>query len=57
MWRTLRQRWLARIIILLASASMAAAQSSLSLEDILAKNIEASGGKAKQAQLETCLGK
>jgi hypothetical protein len=53
MRRTLGRRWAAGTIILLASASMAAAQNSLSLKDILRKNIEASGGKAKLAQVTT----
>ena len=50
---TFRRRWVAGTIILLASASMAAAQNSLSLKDILRKNIEASGGRAKLAQVKT----
>ncbi len=53
MKRTVRRRWAAGILILLGAASMAAAQDNLSLEDILRKNIEASGGKAKLDQVTT----
>lgn len=41
--------WAAGVIFLLAAASLASAQASLSLRDILRKNIEASGGKATLA--------
>jgi hypothetical protein len=47
------RRWAAGTLILLAAASMAAGQTSLSLKDILRKNLEASGGKAKLAQVKT----
>ena len=53
MKRIVRRRWAAGILILLGAASMAAAQDSLSLKDILRKNIEASGGKAKLAQVKS----
>jgi len=53
MRRMFRRRWVAGTIILLASASMAAAQNSLPLKDILRMNIEASGGEAKLAQVKT----
>jgi hypothetical protein len=53
MKRIVRRPWAAGILILLGAASMAAAQDSLSLKDILRKNIEASGGKAKLAQVKT----
>ncbi len=53
MKRIVRRRWAAGILILLGAASMAAAQDSLSLKDILRKNIEASGGKAKLTQVKT----
>jgi len=53
MKRIIRRRWAAGILILLVAASTAAAQNSLSLKDILRKNIEASGGKAKLAQVKS----
>jgi hypothetical protein len=53
MRQSFRRRWAAGILILLGAALMAAAQTSLSLKDILRKNIEASGGKAKLAQVAT----
>jgi len=53
MKRIVRRRWAAVILYLIGAASMAAAQNSLSLKDILRKNIEASGGKAKLAQVTT----
>jgi len=53
MKRIVRRRWAAGILILLGAASMAAAQDSLSLKDVLRKNIEAAGGKAKLAQVTT----
>jgi hypothetical protein len=53
MKRTVRRRWIAGSLILLASAALLAAQTSLSVEDILRKNIEASGGEAKLAQVTT----
>src|SRR5512135_546354 len=51
--RTSSRRWAAVIVISLAAVSLAAAQTSLSLQDILRKNIEAAGGKAKLAQVKT----
>ena len=53
MWQTIRRRWAAGTLILLAATSLAAAQTSLSLKDILRKNIEASGGKGKLAEVKT----
>jgi hypothetical protein len=53
MKRMVRRPWAAGVLILLGTASMAAAQDSLSLKDILRKNIEASGGKAKLAQVKS----
>ena len=52
MKRIVRRRWAAGILILLGAASMAAAQNSPSLKDILRKNIAASGGEAKLAQVK-----
>ncbi|MBP1769489.1 MAG: hypothetical protein H6P96_107 [Candidatus Aminicenantes bacterium] len=52
MRRSFRRRWLAGSLIFLASAAIVAAQTSPSLKDILSKNIEAAGGKAKLAQVK-----
>ncbi len=49
MRRTSGRRWAAGVIFLLAAASLASAQASLSLKETLRKNIEASGGRAKLA--------
>jgi hypothetical protein len=51
--RASSRRWAAVMVISLAAVSLAAAQVSPSLQDILRKNIEASGGKAKLAQVKT----
>jgi hypothetical protein len=53
MQRMLRWRSAAGILILLGAASLVAAQTSLSLKDILRKNLEAAGGKAKLAEVKT----
>ena len=53
MRRTSCRRWAAGTVILLAAACLSAAQDSLSLKDVLAKNIEASGGKAALAKVKT----
>lgn len=53
MRRSFRQLWLAGSLIVLASAGLLAAQTDLSLKDVLRKNIEASGGQAKLAQIKT----
>jgi hypothetical protein len=53
MLRTILRRWAAGILILLAASSVTAGQTSLSLKDILGKNLEASGGTAKLAQVKT----
>ncbi|HSA95225.1 MAG TPA: hypothetical protein VLJ16_04190, partial [Acidobacteriota bacterium] len=53
MRRTYRRRWPAGALVLLASAALLAAQTNLSLKDVLRKNIEAAGGKAKLAQVKT----
>jgi len=53
MRRTSSRRWAAGTIILMAAASLAPAQGNLSLKDILRKNLEASGGKAKLAQVKS----
>ena len=47
MRRTLGRRWAAGTITLLAAASLSSAQAVLPLKDVLSKNIEASGGRAK----------
>lgn len=52
MRRTSGRRWAAGIIILMAAASLAPAQGTLSVKDILRKNLEASGGKAKLGQVK-----
>ena len=51
--RASSRRWAAVMVISLAAVSLAAAQVSPYLQDILRKNIEASGGKAKLAQVKT----
>ncbi|HVP91222.1 MAG TPA: hypothetical protein VMS75_08410 [Terriglobales bacterium] len=53
MRRTSSRRRAAGTIILLAAASLASAQTGLSLKDIFRKNLEASGGKARLAQVKT----
>jgi len=53
MRRSFRRPWLAGSLVFLASIALLGAQTSLSVEDILRKNIEASGGKAKLAQVKT----
>jgi hypothetical protein len=53
MRRTSTRRWAAGIVIFLAAVSLAATQANLSVQDVLRKNIEASGGKAKLAQVKT----
>jgi hypothetical protein len=53
MKRTFGRQWTSGILVLLGAAAMAAAQSSPSLKDVLRKNIEASGGKAKLAQVKS----
>ena len=50
--RTSSRRWAAVIVISLAAVSLAAAQPSLSVKDVLRKNIEAAGGKAKLVQVK-----
>ncbi len=50
---TIRRRRAAGILILLGAGSLLSAQTSLSLKDIIRRNIEASGGKAKLAQVKT----
>lgn len=52
MWQTWHRRWVAGTLILLAAVSLAMAQASPSLKDILRKNTDA-GGKAKLAQVRT----
>jgi hypothetical protein len=52
MRRTLRRRWAAGVTVLLVAACLASAQASLSLKEILAKNLEASGGQARLAQVQ-----
>ncbi len=52
MRRTSSRRWAAGTIILLAAACLASAQTSLSLKDIFRKNLDASGGRAKLAQIK-----
>ena len=51
--RTSSRRWAAGIVIFLAAVSLAATQASLSLQDILRRNVEASGGKVKIAEIKT----
>lgn len=53
MRRSFRRRWVAGSLIFLASAALLVAQTGLSVEDILRKNIEISGGKAKLTQVKT----
>lgn len=53
MRRSFRRRCFAGSLILLASAALLVAQTSPSLQDILRKNIEAVGGKAKLTQVKT----
>jgi hypothetical protein len=53
MRRTYRRRWAAGILLVLSSAALIAAQASPSLKDILRKNLEAAGGKAKLARVKT----
>src|SRR5512143_2688690 len=47
------RRWAAGTLILLASAALLTAQTDLSLKDIVRKNVDAAGGKAKLAQVKT----
>jgi hypothetical protein len=53
MRRSFHPRWLAGSLIFLASAALLAAQANPSVEDVLRKNIEAAGGKAKLNQVKT----
>ncbi len=53
MRRMSKWQWAAGSLALLASAGLLAAQTDLSLKDVLRKNIEAAGGKAKLAQIKT----
>jgi len=53
MGRISRRQWAAGTLIFMAAASLVAAQASLSLEDILRRNIEASGGMPKLAEVKT----
>jgi len=46
------RRWAAGVFILLAAAALAAAQAGPSLKDVFLKNLEASGGKAKLAEVK-----
>jgi hypothetical protein len=50
---TFRQSWVAAVLLALSPAALIAAQTGPSLKDILSKNLEASGGKAKLAQVKT----
>ena len=50
---TFRRSWAAGVLLALSSAALIAAQTSPSLKDILSKNIEAAGGKAKLAQVKS----
>ena len=52
MRKTFWERWIAGIIVLLSAVSLVSAQANPSLKDILRKNLEASGGKAKLAQVK-----
>ena len=52
MRRTFRRRWIAGPCIFFAVAASAAAQVNPSLNDILRKNVEASGGQAKLAEVK-----
>jgi hypothetical protein len=52
MSRTPRRRTAAGVIVFLALALAASAQTSLSLKEILRKNLEAAGGKAKLGQVK-----
>jgi hypothetical protein len=47
-----RERWAAAVIVLLSAVSLVSAQSGPSLKEILRKNLEASGGKAKLGQVK-----
>lgn len=53
MRRTFRRRWAAGSLIFVAAAALVGAQTSLTVGDILRKNVEAVGGKAKLAQVKT----
>jgi len=52
MYNTSRGRWAAAIIVFVSGLGLAFAQSGPSVEEILAKNLEASGGQEKLAQVK-----
>ena len=52
MWNTSLERWAAAVIIFLSGLGLVFAQSGPSVEEILKKNLEASGGQEKLGQVK-----